>query len=122
MTTSDAFTNEVIRNSLVSITEEMKINLMRAAYTAQIYEAEDFTVGLFDAEGSTLSIGLGLPMFIRGLSDSIKAKIAYWGTGRMSAASSAASPRTSTPRASRCRWSRSTRPACRMKSSPRSSR
>lgn len=78
-TVTDAFTNEVIRTSLISITEEMKVNLMRAAYTAQIYEAEDFTVGLFDAEGSTLSIGLGLPMFIRGLSDSIKAKIAYWG-------------------------------------------
>src|ERR1700760_3208323 len=77
--TTDAFTNEVIRTSLVSITEEMKINLMRAAYTAQIYEAEDFTVGVFDADGNTLSIGLGLPMFIRGLSDSIKAKIAYWG-------------------------------------------
>lgn len=76
---TDAFTNEVIRTSLVSITTEMKTNLMRAAYTAQIYEAEDFTVGLFDADGNTLSIGLGLPMFIRGLSDSIKAKIAHWG-------------------------------------------
>src|SRR5690606_10902241 len=43
------------------------------------YEAEDFTVGLFDAEGNTISIGLGLPMFIRGLSDCIKAKIAHWG-------------------------------------------
>jgi N-methylhydantoinase B len=78
-TATDAFTNEVIRTSLVSITREMKTNLMRAAYTAQIYEAEDFTVGLFDADGNTLSIGLGLPMFIRGLSDSIKAKIAHWG-------------------------------------------
>jgi N-methylhydantoinase B len=57
----------------------MKTNLMRTAYHTIIYEAEDFTVGLFDADGNTISIGLGLPMFIRGLSDAIKAKIAFWG-------------------------------------------
>src|SRR5918995_977803 len=78
-TTVDAFTAEVIRSALVAITREMKTNLMRTAYSSIIYEAEDFTVGLFDADGNTISIGLGLPMFIRGLSDAIKAKIAHWG-------------------------------------------
>src|SRR5947209_4316815 len=76
---ADAFTVEVIRSALVSITDEMKTNLMRTAYNAIIYEAEDFTVGLFDKEGNTISIGLGLPMFIRGLSDAIKAKLNHWG-------------------------------------------
>lgn len=76
---ADAFTAEVIRTALVAITDEMKTNLMRTAYNMIIYEAEDFTVGLFDADGRTLSIGLGLPMFIRGLSDSIMAKIGFWG-------------------------------------------
>jgi N-methylhydantoinase B len=75
----DAFTAEVIRSSVVAITDEMKTNLMRTAYNMIIYEAEDFTVGLFDPDGNTISIGLGLPMFIRGLSDAVKAKIAYWG-------------------------------------------
>jgi N-methylhydantoinase B len=75
----DAFTAEVIRSAAVAITGEMKTNLMRTAYHTIIYEAEDFTVGLFDADGNTISIGLGLPMFIRGLSDSIKAKIEFWG-------------------------------------------
>ena len=75
----DAFTAEVIRSSVVAITDEMKTNLMRTAYNMIIYEAEDFTVGLFDADGNTISIGLGLPMFIRGLSDSIKAKLRHWG-------------------------------------------
>ena len=74
----DAFTAEVIRSSVVAITDEMKTNLMRTAYNMIIYEAEDFTVGLFDADGNTISIGLGLPMFIRGLSDAIKAKLAHW--------------------------------------------
>ena len=78
-TSVDAFTTEVIRSAVVAITTEMKTNLMRTAYNQIIYEAEDFTVGLFDAEGNTISIGLGLPMFIRGLSDTIKAKLAHWG-------------------------------------------
>src|SRR5687767_12594741 len=77
--TVDAFTAEVIRSTVVAITDEMKTNLMRTAYNMIIYEAEDFTVGLFDADGNTISIGLGLPMFIRGLSDAIKAKLRHWG-------------------------------------------
>src|SRR5205823_6969562 len=75
----DAFTAEVIRSAVVAITAEMKTNLQRTAYNQIIYEAEDFTVGLFDADGNTISIGLGLPMFIRGLSDAIKAKLEFWG-------------------------------------------
>ena len=70
---------ELIRNSLVAATEEMKSVLMRTSYNMIIYEALDFTVGLFDRKGATLSIGLGLPMFIRGMSDVVKAKLAYWG-------------------------------------------
>ena len=76
---ADAFTAEVIRETVVSITTEMKDVLMRTAYNMIIYEAEDFTVGLFDTDGNTISIGLGLPMFIRGLSDAVKAKLAHWG-------------------------------------------
>ena len=75
----DPITAEIVRAGLVSITEEMKTNLMRTAYNLIIYEAQDFTVGLFDAEGDTISIGLGLPMFVRGLSDAIKAKLAFYG-------------------------------------------
>jgi N-methylhydantoinase B len=61
----------------------MKTILMRTAYNMIIYEALDFTVGLFDAEGNTLSIGIGLPMFIRGMSETVKAKIRHYGLARM---------------------------------------
>src|SRR6266511_2361867 len=77
--TVDPITAEIVRSALVAITDEMKTNLMRTAYNMIIYEALDFTVGLFDADGDTISIGLGLPMFIRGLSDSIKAKLEFYG-------------------------------------------
>jgi len=70
---------EIVRNGLVAVTEEMKINLMRTAYNMIIYEALDFTVGIFDAQGNTVSIGLGLPMFIRGMSDTVKTKLAHFG-------------------------------------------
>ncbi|GAA4552778.1 hydantoinase B/oxoprolinase family protein [Pseudonocardia xishanensis] len=76
---SAVITDEIIRGSLVAITDEMKTNLMRTAYNPIIYEALDYTVGLFDANGDTVSIGLGLPMFIKGLSETVKAKIAHWG-------------------------------------------
>ena len=41
-----------------------------------LYEALDFTnPGLLTSEGETVSIGIGLPMFIRGMSETVKAKI-----------------------------------------------
>jgi N-methylhydantoinase B len=52
---------------------------MRTAYNMIIYEALDFTVGLFDAAGDTISIGLGLPMFIRGMSETIKGELRHFG-------------------------------------------
>ncbi len=76
---TDPVTTEIVRNGLIAATEEMKTNLMRTAYNMIIYEALDFTVGLFDAHGNTVSIGLGLPMFIRGMSDTVKAKLDHYG-------------------------------------------
>src|SRR5215213_8455082 len=81
--TADPILVEIVRNGLVAVTEEMKTNLMRTAYNMIIYEALDFTVGLFDANGNTVSIGLGLPMFIRGMSDTVKAKIAHYGLSNL---------------------------------------
>jgi len=57
----------------------MKTNLMRTAYNMIIYEALDFTVGLFTADGETVSISLGLPTFIRGMAETIKAKLKHFG-------------------------------------------
>lgn len=72
----NAMTAELLRHGFIAVTEEMKTNLMRTAYNMIIYEALDFTVGLFDRRGDTISIGLGLPMFIRGMSETVKATIA----------------------------------------------
>jgi N-methylhydantoinase B len=79
----DPVTTEIVRHSLIAATEEMKTILMRTAYNMVIYEALDFTVGLFDADGNTLSIGIGLPMFIRGMSNTVKEKIKHFGAEGM---------------------------------------
>ncbi len=76
----DPIVVELVRNGVIAVTEEMKTHLMRTAYNMIIYEALDFTVGLFTARGETVSIGLGLPMFIRGMAETIKAKLAHFGS------------------------------------------
>jgi N-methylhydantoinase B len=76
---ADAVLTEIVRNGVLAVTEEMKTNLMRTAYNMIIYEALDFTVGLYTAEGETVSIGLGLPMFIRGMAETLKAKLRHFG-------------------------------------------
>jgi N-methylhydantoinase B len=76
----DPVITEIVRNGLVAVTEEMKTNLMRTAYNIIIYEALDFTTGLFTPQGETVSIGIGLPMFIRGMAETVKAKIRHFGS------------------------------------------
>lgn len=75
----DPVTTEVIRHGLLAVTSEMKTNLMRTAYNIVIYEALDFTVGIFTPQGETVSIGIGLPMFVRGMAQTVKAKIKHFG-------------------------------------------
>jgi N-methylhydantoinase B len=76
---TDPVITEIVRNGLIAVTEEMKTNLMRTAYNIIIYEALDFTTGLFTPLGETVSIGIGLPMFIRGMAETVKAKIRHFG-------------------------------------------
>ena len=76
---ADPVTTEIVRAGVLAVTGEMKTNLMRTAYNLIIYEALDFTCGLFTADGRTVSIGLGLPMFIRGMGETIKAKLKHFG-------------------------------------------
>src|SRR5580693_3174774 len=78
---TDPVITEIVRNGLIAVTEEMKTNLMRTAYNIIIYEALDFTTGLFTPQGETVSIGIGLPMFIRGMAETVKAKIRHFGPG-----------------------------------------
>jgi N-methylhydantoinase B len=80
---ADPVVTEIVRNGVIAVTEEMKTNLMRTAYNMIIYESLDFTTGLFTAEGATVSIGIGLPTFIRGMAETIKAELRHFGPDGM---------------------------------------
>ena len=81
--TADPVVTEIVRNGVIAVTEEMKTNLMRTAYNLIIYEGLDFTTGLFTKDGETVSIGLGLPMFIRGMAFTVKAMLDHFGADGM---------------------------------------
>src|SRR5262245_2122817 len=79
----DPVITEMLRNGVIAVPEGMKTHLMRTACNIRIYEALALTTGLFTPNGQTISIGIGLPMFIRGMAETVKAKIAHFGPANM---------------------------------------
>jgi N-methylhydantoinase B len=63
---------EIIRNALISVTNEMKIDLMRSSYNPIIHEMLDFSVGLFTEEAETLAQAAGLPQFLCDMPNAIR--------------------------------------------------
>src|SRR4051795_9191176 len=63
---------QIIRNGLVSVTNEMKIDLMRSSYNPIIHEMLDFSVGLFTEKAETLAQAAGLPQFLCDMPNAIR--------------------------------------------------
>ena len=63
---------EIVRNALVSVANEMKIDLMRSSYNPIIYEMLDFSVGLFTEQAETLAQAAGLPQFLCDMPNAIR--------------------------------------------------
>src|SRR5262249_53942876 len=75
---------EVVRQGGIPVAQEKKTNPMPPPpYNIILYEALDFTTGLFTPRGETISIGIGLPMFIRGMAETVRAKIRHFGAGNI---------------------------------------
>ena len=53
--TTDVFTTEIIKDSLVAIGEEMFNAVIRTSMSPIIYETTDFAVGVTDANGICLA-------------------------------------------------------------------
>jgi N-methylhydantoinase B len=61
----DPVTLEVIRHGLVSIANQIDANIKRTAFSAYIYEYNDFAVGLTDADGKLIAQCTGgMPPFV----------------------------------------------------------
>ena len=63
----DPITTEIIRNSFISIAEDMNAALIRSAYSWIIYEALDCAVALIDSDHKVLAHSSGLPLFLGNL-------------------------------------------------------
>ena len=64
---ADPVAMEVFSNRLLSITEEMGSNLIRASFSTNIKERRDCSVGLFDASGRLIAQAAHIPLHLGSL-------------------------------------------------------
>ena len=55
----DIITLELVRESLISVVQEMRINLTRTAYSSILYEGEDFSCVIMDPDAQILAMSKG---------------------------------------------------------------
>src|SRR5437879_12713110 len=81
----DPITLEVIRHGLVSITNQIDANIKRTAFSPYIYEYNDFTVGLTDADGQLIAQCTGgMPPFVAdSVGTAVRDGLAIYGAGRL---------------------------------------
>ena len=73
--TVDPITLEVVREALSSIVREMRITLLRTAYSSILYEGEDFSCVLMDGDAQIIAMSRGQdhPLHIVPIAWSMKA-------------------------------------------------
>src|SRR5699024_2216354 len=75
------FTIEIIKDSLLSIGEEMFIALAKTSMSPMFYEALDYACGLTDAKGNLISQGNGVTSFIGMLSPMVQHVLKKYDSG-----------------------------------------
>jgi N-methylhydantoinase B len=70
---TDPVMMEVFSNRLLSITEEMGSNLIRASFSTNIKERRDCSVGLFDAAGRLIAQAAHIPLHLGSLLGAVEA-------------------------------------------------
>jgi N-methylhydantoinase B len=79
MTTPDPATLEIIRNRMLAAAEDMRLTLIRSAYTPTIYESEDCAIGLLDRNAEVIALSTGLPIFLGNLGQAVADSVALRG-------------------------------------------
>lgn len=72
---TDPATLEIIRNRLLSAAEDMRVTLVRSAYTPTIFESEDCAIGLLDENAEVIALSTGLPIFLGNLGQAVEASV-----------------------------------------------
>src|SRR5919205_520397 len=70
---ADPILMEVFSNRLLSITEEMGTNLIRASFSTNIKERRDCSVGLFDVSGRLIAQAAHIPLHLGSLLGAVEA-------------------------------------------------
>ncbi len=70
MQRNDPFTQEIIKNALVAIGDEMFLAMAKTSMSPIIYEALDYSVGITNAQGDLIAQGNGTTVFL-GMIDSL---------------------------------------------------
>jgi N-methylhydantoinase B len=73
--TADPFVSEIIRCRLLAAAEDMRLALIRSAYSSILYEMEDCAVALLDRNGEVLAQSSGLPRFLGNLEQAVKESV-----------------------------------------------
>lgn len=78
MATLDPVQTEIIRNQLVSATEEMAKTLIRTAYSPLLYEVKDFGATIMSASGHMWAETPGVMVFSQTFPRAVQSGIAHW--------------------------------------------
>jgi N-methylhydantoinase B len=65
---TDAITTEIVRNALISVTNQMRNALIRTAFSPVIYEMVDMSAGIYDRNICLLAQARSMPLFMGSLS------------------------------------------------------
>lgn len=82
MSVNNPYIKEMIKDSLMSIGEEMFVALARTSMSPIIYEVLDYACGLTDSRGNLISQGNGVTSFIGMLSPMVKTVISKFNDGK----------------------------------------
>ena len=75
----DPITLEVVKNSLIEISEEMGVTLKRAGYSPNIKERNDFSCALFHEDSRMISQAEHLPVHLGSMIFSVKQALEDFG-------------------------------------------
>src|SRR5207249_10697030 len=82
MATLDPITLEILTEVLISIVREMRATVFRTARSVAIYEAKDFSCGLFDHTSEVVAQSEHLCAHVVPLPCSARAAVWVWGRAR----------------------------------------
>ena len=72
---SDVFTQEIIKDALVALGDEMFDAMIRTSMSPIIYESTDFAIGVTDASGNLIAQGNGVAAFLAVLDTAVQATL-----------------------------------------------